>query len=115
MTSSDPQRHLLRAADAAGAAVRALSGPTGMARLGIEQRNLKPSEGTELANGTRTEGFVYVLTGRGQARCAGESHAVAAGDLLGLSPGDAVAVVNTGSEPLTLLIGTTDRGPGTAP
>ena len=115
MTTSDPQRHLVRTADAAGAAVSALSAATGMARVGIEQRNLNPSESTELASGTTTEGFAYILTGHGQARCAGESHAVASGDLLGLSPGDAVTVVNTGAEPLTLLVGTAQCGPGTAP
>jgi len=110
MSSTDPERHLLRGGKQS--AVRPLSSATGMTRIGLVERALAKGDRVRIAGAPAAEGFVYVLAGAGTISTAGQRESIAAGDFLGLDTGEEVTVENEHPDPLRLLIGFSEGGAG---
>lgn len=108
MSTSDPARHLLRAA---GGAVRPLGVPTGLARLGLEERALPAGGRVSIAGPPAAEGFLYALAGSGQVTSGGEQEGITAGDFLGIAPGEVLVLENVHDQPLRILVGFSEGGP----
>jgi len=112
VSETDPGKHLLRAQEAAETAVRRLSSPTGMARVGLEEHRLAAGERVRIAGLPDAEGFVYVLTGSGRASAAAESVPVGAGDFLAIDRGEVLTLENPHGETLAFLVGFSEGGAG---
>jgi isocitrate dehydrogenase kinase/phosphatase len=95
----------------AGAAHRALAAMTGMDRIGVDEYRVAPGASRSIepdAKRRHTEAFVFLVAGAGVLHANGDTHAVSAGDFLGIgvAPG-AVSLTNTGSVELVCLFGAT--------
>jgi len=110
MSTTDPGKYLLRAQGTAEAAVRSLSSPTGMARVGLEERRLAAGERVRIAGLPDAEGFIYVLNGSGRASAAAESTPVGAGDFLTIDRGEVLTLENPHGETLTFIVGFSEGG-----
>ncbi len=110
MSTTDPGKHLLRAQGAAEPAVRRLSGPTGMARVGLQEHRLVAGDRVRIAGLPAAEGFIYVLAGGGRVSAAAESGPVDAGDFLAIGQGEVLTLENPHAETLTFLVGFSEGG-----
>ena len=86
---------------------RTLSDPTGLGRVGIHIVRLEPGrDSTQFHYHDNDEEFIYVLSGRGEARIGNTVQAVSAGDFMGFpTGGPAHALHNNGDEDLVYLMG----------
>jgi len=110
MSTTDPGKYLLRAQGTAEAAVRSLSSPTGMTRVGLEERRLAAGKRVRIAGLPDAEGFIYVLNGSGRASAAAESTPVGAGDFLTIDRGEVLTLENPHGETLTFIVGFSEGG-----
>lgn len=91
------------------AARRTVSSPgdaTGLTSLGINIFEIAPGDkSTEFHVHACEDEAVYVLSGSGTARTGEDTHALGAGDFIGYPKGGpAHEILNTGDEPLLLLV-----------
>ncbi|MEM7003288.1 MAG: cupin domain-containing protein [Pseudomonadota bacterium] len=80
---------------------------TGMQRIGVHQVRIEPGrDSTTHHYHDADEEFIYILSGKGQARIGDEVFAVEAGDFMGFpAPSPGHSMTNTGAEDLVYLMG----------
>jgi mannose-6-phosphate isomerase-like protein (cupin superfamily) len=69
----------------------------------LDQYSLAPGAATAPTTDREVGGFVYVISGQGQATISGETAAIQKGDAIPILLGDTKQFENTGTEPLQLM------------
>lgn len=74
-----------------------------LAAQSLAQATVYPGKSTQEHHHPESEEIYYILKGKGRIRVNGESRDIGPGDAIGMLPGNAHKIWNTGEEPLQFL------------